>query len=91
MPIQLTLEQEQKLNAVVSMGAYQSTEEALNAALAVVGEVCENDFEGSETELDELLLEGLNSGEPIVADVHFWNRLRNETDQMVSDYHAQKL
>lgn len=91
MAIQLTTEQEQKLDSVVKTGAYPSTEEALNAALAAFGEVNANDFEGSQAELDELLLEGINSGEPIVADAAFWERLRNDTDQMVSDSRVQKL
>jgi Arc/MetJ-type ribon-helix-helix transcriptional regulator len=36
MALQLTPEQERRIQAVVNAGAYRSTEEALNAALAVV-------------------------------------------------------
>jgi hypothetical protein len=37
-------------------------------------------FEGTQEELEELLLEGLNSGEAAEADESFWNRLSAETD-----------
>ena len=36
-------------------------------------------------ELQELLVEGFNSGEPVEADEAFWNRLTAETDQMVAE------
>jgi hypothetical protein len=75
MPIQLTPEQEQRIRTVVSVGAY------LSAA---------PDFEGTQEELEDLLLEGLNSGEPVEADENFWNRLRAETDTMATERQARK-
>jgi hypothetical protein len=75
MALQLTPEQERRIQAVVNAGACRSTEEALNAALAVVETVAVPDFEGTQDELETLLLEGLKSGDPIEADEAFWNRL----------------
>lgn len=86
MAIQLTPEQEQRIQAVVKAGAYPSAEEALNAALAVVETATAPGFEGTQDELETLLLEGLNSGTPLEADDAFWNRLRAETDRMAAEH-----
>lgn len=64
MSIQLTPEQEQRIQAAI----------AAAEVAAAPG------FEGTQEELEELLLEGLNSGEPVEADENFWNRLRAQTD-----------
>jgi Arc/MetJ-type ribon-helix-helix transcriptional regulator len=88
--IQLTPEQEQRIQAVVNAGAYPSLEEALDAAVAAVEIAAVPDFEGAQRELDELLLDGLNSGAPVQADEAFWNRLRAETDKMATEHHARK-
>jgi Arc/MetJ-type ribon-helix-helix transcriptional regulator len=90
MALQLTPEQERRIQAVVNAGAYRSTEEALNAALAVVETVAVPDFEGTQPELETLLLDGLNSGEPIKADDAFWNRVTMETDRMAAEHGARK-
>lgn len=47
-------------------------------------------FEGSANELDELLLEGLNSGDPLDAD-GVWRRITAHTDQMLGDMGTAKL
>ena len=67
MSLQLTPEQEQRIQTVVNAGAYRSAEEALDAAVAAVEVAAAPDFEGSQEELEKLLLEGLNSGEPVEA------------------------
>jgi Arc/MetJ-type ribon-helix-helix transcriptional regulator len=90
MPLQLTPEQERRIQAVVNAGAYRSTEEALNAALAVVETAAVPDFEGAHDELDTLLLEGLDSGEPVEADDAFWDRLTRETDRMAAEDGTRK-
>jgi Arc/MetJ-type ribon-helix-helix transcriptional regulator len=90
MPLQLTPEQEQRIRTVVNAGAYRSAEEALDAAVAAVEIVAAPDFEGTQEALDELLLEGINSGDPIDADETFWNRLRSKTDAMVMERQARK-
>jgi Arc/MetJ-type ribon-helix-helix transcriptional regulator len=90
MAIQLTPEQEQRIHAVVSAGAYLSTEEALDAAVAAVEIAAVPDFEGTPDELEELLLEGLNSGEPVEANESTWDRLRAKTDRMATERQARK-
>jgi len=89
MAIQLTPEQEQRIQAVVNAGAYPSTEEALDAAVAAVEIAAAPGFEGTHEELEALLKEGQNSGELIEADEAFWNQLRAETDQMVVEHQAR--
>jgi hypothetical protein len=81
MALQLTSEQEERIRSVVKTRAYLSAEEALDAAVAAVGVAAAPGFEGTMDELEELLLEGLNSGEPVLADENFWNRLRTKTDK----------
>lgn len=90
MPLQLTPEQERRIQAVVSAGAYRSTEEALNAALAVVETVAVPDFGGTPDELETLLLDGMNSGMPIEVDDAFWNRLTMETDRIAAEHRKRK-
>lgn len=89
MSLQLTPEQEQRIRSVVSAGAYQSAEEALDAAVAAVELAAVPDFAGTHEELQELLLEGLHSGEPVEADERFWNRLRAETDMIATERQPQ--
>ncbi len=88
LPIQLTLEQEQRLEAVVNSGAYPTTEAALNAALSVVEQTAWCGFEGSDEELEALLLEGLNSGESTDGE-DVWQRIRAQTDVMLAEHKAR--
>jgi hypothetical protein len=82
MPIQLTPEQEQRLQAVVSAGAFSSTEEALNAALTVVERASANDFDGTQEELEGLLMEGLGSRE--LSEGEFWHSIDSQTNAMLA-------
>jgi Arc/MetJ-type ribon-helix-helix transcriptional regulator len=88
--MQLTPEQEERIRTVVSAGAYGSAEEALDAAVAAVEIAAAPEFEGTREELEEFLLDGLNSGEPVEADEAFWDRLRAETDKMGTAHRAPK-
>ena len=90
MSLQLTSEQEQRIRSVVSAGAYRSAEEALDAAVAAVEIAAAPEFEGTNAELEELLLDGLNSGEPVPVDENYWNRLRAKTDNMATEHQARK-
>ena len=90
MSLQLTPEHEQRIQTVVSAGAYRSAEEALDAAVAAVEIAAAPDFEGSQEELEGLLLAGLNSGDPVEADESFWNRLKAETDTIAAEHLARK-
>ena len=88
--MQLTPEQERKIQAVVSAGAYSSIEEALDAAVAAVESAAAPGFEGTGEELDGLLMEGLNSGDAVEANEGLWNRLRAQTDQIVAEHRGRK-
>jgi hypothetical protein len=48
------------------------------------------DFEGSQQELEALLIEGLNSGEPVEAGETLWSRLKLETDAIAAEHLARK-
>ncbi len=62
--IQLTPGQEQRIQAFVNADTNPSAEEALDAAVEIAAAPR---FEGTQEELEALLVEGLNSGEPIEA------------------------
>jgi Arc/MetJ-type ribon-helix-helix transcriptional regulator len=82
MPIQLTPEQEVRLQAVVNSGAYPSVDDALNAALTVVETATHPAFEGRQEEFEELIAEGISSGE--LSEEEFWNSVDRETDTMLA-------
>jgi len=82
MAIQLTAEQEQRLQAVVNAGAYASAEEALNAALSVVEKAAAHDFEATQEELEGLLMEGLASRE--LSEEEFWHSVDSQTNAMLA-------
>lgn len=90
MSIQLTPDQERRVQSFVDSGLYTSAQDVVDAALAAV-EQATRGFEGTPEELEELLLEGLKSGEPVEADETFWNRLRAETDGLAAEHQARKL
>jgi putative addiction module CopG family antidote len=90
MSIQLTPDQERRVQSFVDSGLYTSAQDVVDAALAVVERWAIHGFEGTHEELEELLLDGLNSGEPIEADESFWNRFRAETDGMVAEQQVRK-
>jgi Arc/MetJ-type ribon-helix-helix transcriptional regulator len=78
MAIQLTPEQEQRIEAFVKSGAYGSAQEALDAAVTAVEAVASPMFEGSEEELEALLMEGLSSRE--LSEEEFWESFNREAD-----------
>ena len=82
MAIQLTPEQEQRLQAVVNAGAYASAEEALDAALTVVEKTAVHSFEGTQEELEGLLMEGLASKE--LSEEEFWHSVDSQTNAMLA-------
>ncbi len=90
MSIQLTPEQEHRIRNVVNAGAYRSAEEALDAAVAAVEMAAAPDFDGTQEELQELLLDGLNSGTAVEADESFWDKLRSATDAMAVEHQSRK-
>ena len=90
MPMQLTPDQERRIQSFVDSGLFSSATDVVDAALVAVEQQTVAGFEGTQEELDALLLEGLNSGEPIQADDAFWSRLRAETERMAVDHEARK-
>lgn len=90
MSIQLTPEQEHRIRNVVNAGAYRSAEEALDAAVAAVEMAAAPDFDGTQEELEELLLDGLHSGTAVEADEKFWDKLRAATDSMAVEHQSRK-
>ena len=82
MAIQLTSEQEQRIQAVVDAGTYSSVEEALNAALFAVESAAALGFEGTQEDLEALLLAGLASRE--VPEDEFWESVDRETNAMLA-------
>ena len=85
--MQLTQEQEHRLLAVVNAGAYPSVDEALNAALTVVEIAAHPAFEGGEGELDELLAEGISSGD--LTEEEFWSSVDRETKAMLAAHKSR--
>ena len=53
---------------------------AIDAAVAAVENVAAPGFDGTQVELEALLLDGLNSGPSVDVDEGYWNRLRADTD-----------
>jgi hypothetical protein len=82
MAIQLTPEQEQRIQAIVNAGVYPSAQEAPDAALAAVESAAAPGFEGSQEELEGLLLEGLASKE--LSEEEFWDSVDRETNAMLA-------
>ena len=90
MAIHLTPEQQQRIQAVVRAGAYPSVEEAIDAAVTAVESLAAPAFDGTQEELEELLAEGLNSGEAVEAEDAFWDRLRAKTDPILREHPGRK-
>ncbi len=72
------------MQAVVSAGAYPSVDDALNVALTVVETATHPAFEGSAGELDELIADGISSGE--LNEEEFWSSADREADAMLATY-----
>lgn len=84
MAIQLTREQAQRIQAMVDTGAYASPQEALDAALSAVEQAATVGFEGSEQELEHLLIEGLSSEE--LSEEQFWDSLDRRARELLAEY-----
>jgi Arc/MetJ-type ribon-helix-helix transcriptional regulator len=84
MTIHLTAEQERRVRAVISHGAYESVEEVVDAALAAVEQRTVPGFAGTQEELDDLLAEGLASKD--LMEDEFWTSVNSQTDAMLSEH-----
>jgi Arc/MetJ-type ribon-helix-helix transcriptional regulator len=84
MTINLTPEQESRLQAIISRGAYASVDEVVEAALAAVEQRTIPGFAGTPDELDALLLEGLASRE--LTEEDFWASVNQHTDSLLTQH-----
>ena len=86
MTIHLTPDQERRIQAVMSRGAYESVEALVEAALAAVEQRTVPGFTGTPEELDALLAEGLASEE--LTESQFWGSVNRQTDILLADHKA---
>lgn len=84
MTINLTPEQEQRVQAVISGGAYDSVDEVVEAALTAVEQRTVPGFAGTEQELQALLLEGIASRE--LTEDEFWHSVNQQTDALLAEH-----
>lgn len=84
MTISLTPEQENRLKAILSRGAYESVDEIVEAALTAVEQRTLPGFAGTPDELDTLLAEGLASKE--LAEAEFWEAVTQRTDTLLAQH-----
>jgi len=84
MTINLTPEQESRLQAILSRGAYESVDEVVEAALTAVEQRTLTGFAGTPDELDTLLAEGLASKE--LTEAEFWDSVTQQTDTLLAEH-----
>jgi putative addiction module CopG family antidote len=89
MMINLTPEQEQRIQAMISRGCYDSVDEVIEAALFALEQMTIPNFEGTQQELEALLAEGLASKE--MSEEEFWASVNRRTDAMRAEYEAARL
>lgn len=82
MTINLTPEQERRLEDVVRRGGYESVDEVVEAALIAFEQRLVPGFGGTPEELDALLADGLAS-KPLTED-EFWTTVNEQTDTMLA-------
>ena len=82
MTIHLTPEQERRIRAVLSRGAYESVDQVVEAALTAVEQRTVPGFAGTPEELDTLLAEGLASKQ--LPEDEFWNSVGKQTDALLA-------
>jgi hypothetical protein len=77
----MTPEQEQRAKAIIDSGWYRYR--PAEAARMAMEKRAHPDFEGTDAELQALLLEGLGSSE--LSENKFWRDVNRETDRMLAD------
>jgi len=73
----------------LNLGAYESVEEVVDAALAAVEQRTVPGFAGTPEELDALLAEGLASRE--LAEDEFWGSVNARTDILIAERKSGSL
>ena len=84
MTIDLTPEQERRVQAVISRGADESVEQVVDAGLAAVEQHTVPGLAGTQEDLDALLAEGLASKE--LPEDEFWRSVNTPTEAMLADH-----
>ena len=84
MAIQLTEDQERRIQVVIKLGAYESVDDVVDAALAGVEQRVMSDFDGADGELGSLLSSGLASSE--LDETEFWNSVNSRTDALLAEH-----
>jgi len=84
MTIRLTPEQERRIRAVLSRGAYESVDQVVEAALTAVEQRTVPGFAGTPEELDILLAEGLASKQ--LTEDEFWSSVSKRTDALLAEH-----
>jgi hypothetical protein len=84
MTINLTPEQESRLQVIMNRGAYESVEEVVEAALAAIEQRALPGFSGTPDELDSLLAEGLASQQ--LTEAEFWGSVNQRTDTLLAEH-----
>lgn len=84
MTINLTPEQERRLQTIITRGAYQSVDEVVEAALAAVEQRTLPGFAGTPDELNALLAEGLASKE--LTESECWNSVNQRTEMLLKEH-----
>lgn len=88
MMINLTPEQEKRIQEMISRGAYDSVEEVVEAALVAVEQATVPGFEGSQQELEALLAEGLAS--KMLTEEEFWSSVNRRTNAVRAEQKATR-
>jgi len=83
MSIRLTPEQERRIRAVLSRGAYESVDQVVEAALTALEQRTVPGFAGTPEELDTLLAEGLASKQ--LTEDEFWSSVGKQTDALLAE------
>ncbi len=84
MTIHLTPEQKRRIRAVLRRRAYESVDEAVEAALMAVKQRTVPGFAGTPEELDPLLAEGLASKQ--LTEDQFFSSVSNQTDALLAEH-----
>jgi Arc/MetJ-type ribon-helix-helix transcriptional regulator len=84
MTVHLTTEQEQRIQAIIHRGAYETVQDVVDAAIAAVEQRAVPGFDGSEAELETLLLAGMES--PELPEDEFWVSVDHATDAMLAEH-----
>ena len=86
MPVHLTRQQEERIEAIIHSGAYQSAEDVVEAALTALEQRAVPGFDGAEGELEALLTAGLDSAE--LSEEEFWTSVDRKTDAILAERKA---